>query len=340
MHVAPTHLKIIASTLDVEGFDAGRVLQRCGIDSVDALEQRGEWIPLALFDQVMAATVQATGDPSFGLVVGKSIAMLQFRIFTPLALSAPSLRQVIADLLHFGPLALPRVELALVETADSASLLMDPLLNHDSLSGRFRTEQIASGLMQMLRLAGAEGKHIAQFRFPYPCPQGMAPRYAAAFGACVAFDQTDCALSFRRTLLDTPLPSHDPLAYTAARTRAELALSARRAGSGLAEEVRQALMRALPHQASVEETAAQLGISERRLRRQLQQLGLTHSDLVQECQRLSAERLLADARLSLKQVADAMGFSSVSTFHRAFRRWSGLTPSDWRERRQTPSILG
>lgn len=332
MRVSPTHLKILASTLDVEGFDASLVLRRCGIDSLDALEQAGTWVSVDLFDRAMAAAIEASGDTSFGLVVGKSIAMMQFRLFTPLALSAPSLRQVFADLLHFSPLALDRCEIELVESPHSARLEIEPLVDQ-GLSGRFRTEQVACGAMQMLRLGGAEPRDIHQVQFPYPCPEGQAARYTAAFGPHVIFGQPVCAIGFNPALLDTAQPAHDPIAYMAARTRAEMALSARASGSGLAEQVRQCLLNAFPQQLSVLETAARLGISERRLRRQLHQLGLSHSDLVQQCQHLVAERLLADAGLSLKQVADTLGFSSVSTFHRAFRRWAGVTPSAWREGR-------
>lgn len=332
MRVSPTHLKILTSSLDVEGFDASLVLQRCGIDSLDALEHSGTWVSLDLFDRAMAAAVEASGDPSFGLVVGKSIAMMQFRLFTPLALSAPSLRRVFEDLLYFSPLALDRCEIELIEAPRSALLKIDALVQQ-SLSGHFRTEQVACGAMQMLRLAGADPRDIHQIQFPYACPPGQAARYAAAFGRHILFDQTVCAISFNPALLDAAQPSHDPVAYMAARTRAELALSAKASGSDLAEQVRQCLLSAFPKQLSVTDTAMRLGISERRLRRQLQMLGLSHSDLVQQCQHLVAERLLADAALSLKQVADTLGFSSVSTFHRAFRRWAGVTPSAWREGR-------
>jgi AraC-like DNA-binding protein len=69
----------------------------------------------------------------------------------------------------------------------------------------------------------------------------------------------------------------------------------------------------------------------------LGQLGTTHAELVQECQCLMAERLLADGKQPLKQIADALGFSSVHSFHRAFRRWRGLTPSAWRDSRSAPA---
>jgi AraC-like DNA-binding protein len=119
----------------------------------------------------------------------------------------------------------------------------------------------------------------------------------------------------------------------AARTRAESALAALQAGTDMAEQVRQWLLSAFPRLPTVADTARQLGMNERSFRRQLGMLGTTHDDLMQECQRLMAERLLAEGKQPLKQIAESLGFASVASFHRAFRRWSGQTPSAWRQSR-------
>jgi AraC-like DNA-binding protein len=139
-------------------------------------------------------------------------------------------------------------------------------------------------------------------------------------------------------LLDRALTSHDPVGYTSARTRADSVLTALQSGSDLADRVRQCLLRSFPQLPTVPETAGQLGLSERSFRRQLAQLGTSHADLTQECQRLTVERLLAEGQMPLKQIAEAVGFGSVHSFHRAFRRWSGLTPSAWRESRGQPPL--
>ena len=107
-------------------------------------------------------------------------------------------------------------------------------------------------------------------------------------------------------------------------------MSAMESGNGVAERVRKWLLSQLPLCPTVAETAQALGSTERTLRRQLEASGTSHAHLVQECQRLTAERLLAEGQ-SIKLIADAVGFSSVHGFHRAFRRWTGQTPTDWRE---------
>jgi AraC-like DNA-binding protein len=139
-------------------------------------------------------------------------------------------------------------------------------------------------------------------------------------------------VEFNPRLLDAPLQTHDPVAYMAARSQAESALAAQRAGLDVGERVRRWLLTTLPHQPSLQETAEQLKMTERSLRRQLNALGLSYAELSQQCQQLIAKHLLADRALPIKQVADQLGFSSVTSFHRAFRRWTDMTPLAWRAR--------
>lgn len=332
MRVSPINLLILAYTLEVEGFDAGAVLKRCGLQSTDSLQEDGEWVPVELFDRMMAATIEVTGDSAFGLVAGKSIALMRYGVLTPLVLSTLSLRQMLDDIRRFAPLALERSELELVEDRNSAHLLVQPAV-HGGASGHFRMEQVATSALQMLRFTGIGSADIYQVHFPYPAPPEHEQRYLSTFGHHLRFEQKHCAISFNPARLDTPLPTHDPVAYLAARSRADSVLAAANAGSDLVDMVRQWLLRTFPHLPTVTETAACLGMSERSFRRQLAVLGTTHAELVQECQCLMAERLLADGKQPLKQIADALGFSSVHSFHRAFRRWRGLTPSAWRESR-------
>ena len=57
MRVSPLNLKILAYTLDVEGHSSVNVLQRCGLESLDDLEEDGDWLPVELFDRMMAYAV-------------------------------------------------------------------------------------------------------------------------------------------------------------------------------------------------------------------------------------------------------------------------------------------
>jgi AraC-like DNA-binding protein len=84
---------------------------------------------------------------------------------------------------------------------------------------------------------------------------------------------------------------------------------------------------------SLATTARQLHVSRRTLQRHLQQVGLSHRDLVDEVRRDLAERLLATPRLSIAEIAYLLGFENASGFQKAYKRWHGVAPSRRRTRR-------
>jgi AraC-like DNA-binding protein len=332
MRISPVHLKILAYTLEVEGHGASSVLQRCGFSSLDDINEDGEWGSAERLDEMMVAALEPTGDPCFAMVAGKSLALMRYGHMVPLVLSSPNLRTVMQDLERYAGLVQDTCELLLDDVPAAPAIRIEPLVVNGR-SGRFRTEFALTSALQMLRFAGAENRDVLKVSVPYPAPAEHLGRYQTNFGQSLQFDQAVCSIHFNPDLLDRPLPSRDPVAYTAARSRAEQALQAQQSRSSVVERVQQWLLTTPAGGAGLGEAAQHLGVSERTLRRQLAALGTSFVELVQNTQRLHAERLLAERRLSIKQVADQLGFSSVSTFHRAFRRWTGHTPAGWQDTR-------
>lgn len=329
MRVSPVNLLTLAYAIDVEGHDAQAVLRRCGMGPGDQLREDGEWVPVESFDRMMKAAIDATNDPHFGLVVGKSIALMKYNVIMSLAMSAPSLRQILEDIERFAPLVVPRSELELIEEGSSARIVVRPVICNGA-SGHFRCEQVAMSTVQLLRFTGAVAADIRLVTFPYKVAEEQVSRYGADFGPFIEFLGQECSVTFNPELLDRPLALHDPVANMSARARAEALLTAQNARCDLAEKIRQWVLSILPYLPSAAETARHIGVNERTLRRQLKEMKTSHTGLIEEARRLITERLLADGQQPLKQIAHAAGFASVQSFHRAFRRWSGMSPSEWR----------
>lgn len=329
MYVAPVNLKILAYTLDIEGFDGSRVLRHCGYDSLDSVPETGDWVSIDVFDRMMAAALEVTGDPCFGLVAGKSLALMKYGAIASVVLTTPTFRQMLDDVQRYARLSVERSEVELVEDAQGPRLVIQPVV-HGRLSGHFRTELVMTSAAQMLRFGGADMSDFLQVDFVYDEPREHMHRYLSTFGPSMRFGARSCSIRFNPALLERSLPSHDPVGYMVARTRADALLAAVHAGTDLAERVRKDVLGAFPDVPTVADTASRLGMTERSLRRQLGLLDASHADLVQECQRGMAERWLAEGVKPLKQIAEDLGFASVHGFHRAFRRWTGKTPNEWR----------
>jgi AraC-like DNA-binding protein len=332
MFASPVNFTTLAYILETEGHDAALALHRCGLGSVDGLRDDGPWLPVGQLEALMTAAVEVSRDPSFGLVAGKSKALMRYVTLTHVTLVAPTLRHVLADITRFAALVLDKSEVTLCESSEGARLDVTPVVALGT-GGRFRTELVATSAVQMIGFARGGAQDVLEVEFPYLCPPDQAARYETTFGRRVRFGRDRCSVTFNASLLDMPLQTHDPLAYAQAHARAEAALSARDAGPRLVEGVRRCLLTALPLQLSLRETAERLNLTERGLRRRLAALGVSHAELARRCLQQAAEDALGNQRLATKQVASRLGFSSVASFHRAFRRWTGQTPVAWRTAR-------
>ncbi len=106
----------------------------------------------------------------------------------------------------------------------------------------------------------------------------------------------------------------------------------------LLDKVRGRLCAGLGREApTLSDVAAQLRMSARTLRRHIQAEGTTFQQLADETRFAQAKRQLAQGDRALASIAADLGFSEPSAFHRAFRRWAGVTPQAFR-RQLTPEV--
>jgi AraC-like DNA-binding protein len=85
--------------------------------------------------------------------------------------------------------------------------------------------------------------------------------------------------------------------------------------------------RAMP---TMSEVAQELGMSARSLRRRLMAEGAVYKDLVDQILMREAKRMLESPQVSIQETAYAIGFGTPASFHRAFKRWTGMTPKEYR----------
>lgn len=330
MLISPIHLRTLVDTLDLAGHPARTVLAAAGL-SPEGLDPQGPWVPVERFDQLMRAAQQVTGNPAYGMHMSTSLALTRYGPQAMLIIQAPTMRHALQDTRHFAPLLLEEPELDLREMGGEAWLSVRPL--GTTLAGqRFRTEWLMCLAVQLARRAGGREGDLLEVHFAYPRPD-YAAQYEANFGNRLRFDARESGLRFASALLDLPIPGHDRTVYDALRVQVDAVMAHRLNRVDVVQALRGRIMAALPRLMAVDEAAQAMDMSGRTLRRHLSARGMGYGELVQQCQRELAERLLREGRMPLKQIADETGFSSPSCFHRAFRRWHGTTPLEWREQR-------
>jgi len=145
--------------------------------------------------------------------------------------------------------------------------------------------------------------------------------------------QMNCARNryhVHRKWLDRKLRLGNPIVFREMTQICETELAAFSVSSGVAQEVRQILQENADLSASMAQVADAMGVTSRTLRRRLKRESTTFSDIANGIRAEEARRYLSDARMRVEDIAYVLGFSESASFVRAFKRWTGKTPNEYR----------
>lgn len=307
--------------------DTDTLLAEAGIPASACELER--W-PIDDITRLWHAAERCTGDPGFGLKVGAE--------FTPMSISgvgfalqsAATLREAIAMVQRFQRLISDGGRFQIVAGNTATWLVYHP--RQGKLA--FSPHQIEAVLASVVGFASwVTGTRMQPARVQFSQPRlGPVQGYQTVFNCPVEFEQAFSGVLVENTVLDQPLPQADPqLAqvherYTSARLKALTMNSA-----SVAELQRWLAARVGPVLPRRADAAEVLGISERTLARRLRDQGHTFDGLLDEVRRQKALQAVAETSAALPEIAESLGFAEVSTFYRAFKRWTGSPPVRWRK---------
>jgi len=162
-------------------------------------------------------------------------------------------------------------------------------------------------------------------RLPYAEVQVFAAEYPRLFGDDVRFGRLHNRMVLETRWLDVPLPNHHALALGLL----EMESARLHRKMDLIQAVERAISRDLQG-SQLGKVASDLNVSGRTLRRRLTDHGLTFEALLEQVRRARCMGLLGNPGLSIERITQEVGYSDVRSFRRAFKRWTGLSPSAFR----------
>jgi AraC-like DNA-binding protein len=229
---------------------------------------------------------------------------------------------------RFTPVAMHRPTTAeLVVEKHGTSFIFGP-----EPGGPPYTEYVMALVVRLFRyVVDVPDLRPAAARFTYPAPSDLGRRHEL-FGTELSFSQPRMAITFSPEQLRLPCPHASDVLHRAheraLQEELEKALEDR-----LLQRVRGALAEGLTQEAPSTATVARaLGLSERTLQRRLKERGTSFERLLSEVRHQRMLELLSQQSLSVEAVARATGYRDPSSFHRAFRAWTGVTPAVYRAR--------
>jgi len=272
----------------------------------------------------------STGQPGIAWHLGQRCDYRQRGILGEVVFNTGTLGAGLHWLVHFYPLVQDATNVKLDVHGDVATIsyrIIDP-----NIWPRHQDALYTLGVFSTL-IRAADGGAWAKIRILLEASQhDVRADLCRVVRAPVAYNAQTNAISFPASLLDKRLNGKHERISQQHIIQLSQALTKKNRSMSVTERVRYKILADLADsQASQEQVARQLGLSSRTLRRKLSFEGHSYQELLDECRmQLAVREFTTSPCVSLSQMALKLGYTEHSTFTRAFGRWSGVAPKEYR----------
>lgn len=309
--------------VDKETCLLGTGIAESDLEDSDALISRDQ--EMRLIENIILALPDT---PALGLELGLQYNMATFGIWGFALRTSRTLRDAAALAMRYLPLSTAYCHMTLLQQGELFGIAMDPSDIPRHLRQFLLERDLATGLNLMRELSLA-GMNIVAAQFQGPPPE-YAERLAQVCGITPQYHCAHNAFFVRREEADRSLPTYDANLVRMLDDQCRQQL-AHRNHSGVTGQVRQQLLREQGFIASLDEIATALAMSPRTLRRKLEQEGTRFRELVDNERHQLAQQLLSNTAMKLDEMAIHLGYTDTASFTRAFRRWEGCAPGEYRK---------
>lgn len=308
------------------GADASEALQRAQI-APSLLRRPEARVTAAQFEQLCSTAMQQLDDEALGWF-SRRLPWGSYGLLCRASLGAPNLGVALKRWCRHHRLLTEDIVLKLVDDGQVATLSID---EHLAL-GPLREFCLLTNLRYVHGYAcWAVDSRIAlrEAAFPVDAPPHAAV-YPLLFPGPVRFGAAQAGFSFDSHYLALPVRRDERALRSMLQHALPLTVLQYKRDRLLVQRVRELLQQPRADTLRAEGLARALNVSLRTLHRHLRLQGASVQSLKDEVRSARAHELLRRSRQPVKQIAHQLGFRSEKSFARAFRQWTGVTPSDWR----------
>jgi AraC-like DNA-binding protein len=313
--------------LDELGFDPQPIFKETGM-TARRFANPDMTVPYVRASRLLAHCVAATGCEHLGLLLGERAGPSSLGIAGFMLGSAPDVGTALHALVDNLDLH-DQGGVPMLHTNGSVTLLGYAVREiHAEAAEQIYDISIAVACNIMRSLCGADWNPI-EVLLSRRRPRDLAP-YRRFFRSPIRFDAEQSAVAFPTRWLGFRLKAADPLLHRHLYEEA-LRIRKRQASSSLSGKLFPALRSLLLAQScSLSEAGRMLGLHPRTLNRRLRSEGTTYRREVEGAKYGTARHLLAKTSMPIAEIAAALDYADASAFIRAFIRWSGDSPGNWR----------
>ena len=312
------------------GLDASELLRAADIDD-EQLADPDRYLPASLVFALWRAASERYAGPGLGLHTGASVPFGALEVMDYLTSSAPTLGEALRVAARYFAVGTLAVRYEIDEQEDLVRFRMVVQTPHIGVAAHLHDYSLA--LITSRIRHGSRGAVVPLAVECVGRALASSAEYTSVFGVAPSFECEHSALILSRSSWEHPNTRAEPALVRTLEPIADRLLARVAEQGGIVDRVRRELVPSLRSGSqSIDRVARQLGVSVRTLQRRLREEGQTYAQVVDSVRAQLAREYLADRRLAVTDVACLLGYSEAPAFHRAFRRWTGETPTAYRKR--------
>ncbi|MDY7063779.1 putative HTH-type transcriptional regulator [Pseudomonas extremaustralis] len=320
--------RALRKQLDALGLDSAALCKQAGLDP-QLMDDPNARYPLSATSRLWALAVQVSGDPAIGLRVSRFVSPTTFHALGYALVASGSLREVFERIVRYHPVVSDALKLELSREGERYRfrLLQPPGSPAPALEA---IDAFAAIYVRTCR--NRLGRDYAPLAVYLRRPEPVDPTpWHTVFRAPLFFGAEEDRLEFAARDFDSHLDDANPELAEHNETVLKRTL-AQLQPLTWERKVRAAIEAQLPDgEPSAERIAQTLHLSVRSLQRHLADEGCRFDALLNDCRQNLALQHLRDPQCSLAEISHLLGFADTSSFNRAFKRWTGMTPGQFRE---------
>jgi len=306
------------------------ILRSVGLDRSSLADPHG-FIPCAAFTRLLEDAAGSTGDSCFGLHFGEHFSPKNVGPLAYVTLNSPTFAVGFENIVRYHGVHNDGAHISFAIDGKWAYIrqrLTDPTVE----APRQHNEFTAAVGLNMMRLMAGSRWAPADVHFAHPEPEDTSEHHRV-FAAPVSFGHVTNAFVVDREFVERPVPAADEQLYPILRRYLDRALKEMPREDHLLSSVRRVIAEVMRDgDLAIGPVASKLAMSPRTLQRRLEEHGTDFRRVAEDTRRRFAINYLRDPKHTLTEIAYLLGYSEVSAFNRAFKRWTASTPSDYRRK--------
>ncbi len=317
------------SALESAGQDLNSILEASGLSLQEIASQRDPRIQGDSALRLLEAAVSLADDPALPIRIGQSVDIGQYGVYGFALMTSANLRAALTLNARYAKFTSAGIKWNMIEGDDGLILRLRQTLG-TNYQQRLMAELLFSSLHTVGRSLATVSSNEAKLQLSYAKPQPISA-YRKFWPFKIEFECEHNQIFVPKEWLSLPVRTANPSENVIFIQRCEEMLRGINTTENTSAAVRRLLMQSAGTFYDIAKIAGIMHLTERTLRRRLAAESTSFRRIFDEVRNLLAQKYLSSTSLSVADIAGLLDYSETANFRRAFIRWNGITPAEYRK---------